>query len=149
MSDEDYKAALAAASKELEALLAQRAELERRIAQLHETVGALVRLCGYESAARLGITDACRLVLRAAGDPLTVAEIRLRLTAMGVDLGRYENDLAVIHTTLKRLHQTGEIRLVPGLGKPAYQAIVVRTVVLSSDAARALFGERRGTKKGT
>jgi hypothetical protein len=148
MSDEDYKAALAAASKELETLLAQRAEIDRRIAQLHQTVGSLVKLCGYEPTVPLGITDACRMVLRAAGHPLTVAEVKIQLGAMGVDLGRYENDLAVIHTTLKRLHQNGEVRLVPGLGKPAYQAVLTRTVVLTAETAKALFGERQKSKKG-
>ncbi len=76
--------ALEAACSEFAALLAQRTELDRRIAELSQTVGTHVRLCGY-----------------------------------------------------------------PGPGKPAYQAVVTRTVVLSRETAKELFGDRRKTKKGT
>jgi hypothetical protein len=68
----------------------------------------------------LGLTDACRLVLR-GGLPMTPVEVRERLLEIGVDLSVYTNDLSAIHTVLKRLNESGEIRLVPrASGKSAY-----------------------------
>jgi len=118
----EYRLALAAATKELETLGAQRAELDRRIGQLLQTVGHLMRLCNLTPTVSFGLTDGCRFVLKAAGSPLTAVEVRAQLAAMGLDLSRYENDLAAIHTTLKRLDENGEVRFVPQpWGKPAYQ----------------------------
>src|SRR5215831_15452550 len=57
----------------------------------------------------LGLTDACRLVLRNAVEPLTALGVRDRLAAIGIDLDKYSNPLASIHTVLKRLHEGGEI----------------------------------------
>jgi hypothetical protein len=120
--NDEYRKALAAAGKELETLSAQRAELDRRIGQLMQTVGNLMRLCNLTPTVAIGLTDGIRMVLRSAGSPLTAVEVRAQLAAMGVDLSRYENDLAAIHTTLKRLDEGGEVRFVPQpWGKPAYQ----------------------------
>jgi hypothetical protein len=119
---EDYRKALETATRELESLTAQRADLDRRIGQLLQTVGNLMRLCNLTPTVPLGLTDGCRMVLRAAAAPLTAVEVRAQLAAMGLDLSRYENDLAAIHTTLKRLNQSGEVRFIPQpWGKPAYQ----------------------------
>jgi hypothetical protein len=60
----------------------------------------------------LSITDAVRRALR-TGLPMTPIEVRERLLAIGVDLSSYSNDLAVIHTVLKRLNEAGEVRVIP------------------------------------
>jgi cytochrome c-type biogenesis protein CcmH/NrfF len=53
--------------------------------------------------------------------PMTPVEIRERLLGIGVDLSVYTSDLSAIHTVLKRLNESGEIRLVPrASGKNAY-----------------------------
>lgn len=117
-----YRQALDVATKELETLSGQRAELDRRIGHLLQTVGNLMRLCNLTPTVSVGLTDGCRWVLRSAAAPLTAVEVRAQLAAMGVDLSRYENDLAAIHTTLKRLDEAGEVRFIPQpWGKPAYQ----------------------------
>jgi len=122
MTTDDYKRALEAACREYEDLLKQRAALDTRIAQLAQSVGSLTRLCGYVPTVSWGPTEACRMVLKAAGHALTAAEIRAQLGAMGIDLSRYTNDLAVIHTVLKRLTESGEAKFVPrGWDKPGYQ----------------------------
>ena len=122
MATEDYKRALNAACREYETLLQQRASLDARIAQLVQTIGSLTRLCGYVPTVPWGLTEACRMVLRAAGHPLTAVEIRDQLDAMGIDMSRYTNDLAVLHTILKRLTQSGEAKFVPrALDKPCYR----------------------------
>lgn len=116
-----YRRALDAALREYEKLLQDRDDLDKRIAQLSQTVGTLSRLCGAVPTVTMGPAEACRIVLKGAGHPLTVTEIRAQLEAMGFDLSRYLNGAAVIHTSLKRLSEHDEVDLVPhGWGKPAY-----------------------------
>jgi hypothetical protein len=120
MTSRDYQAALAAAIQEYEALGQQRRAIEDRIAQLGQTIGTLTRLLGLTPTVPLGLTDACRMVLR-AGRPMTPVEVRDRLLAIGMDMSKYANDLAAVHTILKRLNASGELRFVPGgPGKPQY-----------------------------
>ena len=124
MSKDDYKRALDAAVKEYEQVSAQHAALEGRLAQLKQSIATLSKLCGYEPTVQLGLTDACRMVLRNAVQPLTALEIRDRLIAVGLDLDRYSNALASIHTVLKRMHEAGELverdRVEPADSKTAY-----------------------------
>jgi len=123
MSSTDYRTALDAAIKEYEALGEQRRSIDDRLAQLAQTIGTLSRLLGLTPTVPLGLTDACRLALRGAGLPLTPLEVRDRLLSIGVDLSGYANDLSAIHTVLKRLNESGEIKFITkgaGTGKPAY-----------------------------
>lgn len=120
MTTHDYRAALDAAIREYESLGEQSRAINRRLAEVAQTIGMLSRLLGLTPTVPLGLTDGCRLVLR-AGVPLTPVEVRDRLAAIGFDLSRYASDLAAIHTTLKRLNAAGEIRLLPrAYGKHAY-----------------------------
>lgn len=109
MPKDDYRRALDAAVREYERLIAEHSALESRIAQLKHSIAALTKLCGYEPTVPLGLTDACRLVLRNAAAPLTALEVRDRLASIGIDLDKYSNPLASIHTVLKRMHEAGEI----------------------------------------
>ena len=62
------------------------------------------------------------MILNAAGHPLTAVEVRQQLEAMGFDVSKYANDLAPIHTVLKRLTESNEVRFVPrGYAKPSYE----------------------------
>jgi hypothetical protein len=139
---DDYRRALEKATREYETLLAERTRLDERLARLTQTMGSLMRLCDLTPAVSLGLTDACRTVLKAAGDALTGVEVRQGLEAMGFDVGRYANDLASIHTVLKRLHQAGEADFVPRAhGKPAYRwRRPPRVIVLSKEDAALLLG---------
>jgi hypothetical protein len=109
MSKDEYRRALDAAVREYEHLTAQRASLDARISQLQHSIAALTKLCGFEPTVPLGLTDACRLVLRNSPAPLTALEVRDRLISIGLDLTRYSNPLASIHTVLRRLHDSGEV----------------------------------------
>ena len=121
MTDEKYRSALRAAIREYESLCSQRAEMDERIAQLAQTIGNLTRLCGITPTVILGLTDACRLVLKAAEAPLTAAEVRLKLEAIGYDTAKYSNPLGSIHVVLRRLCRSGEARFAPGKSdRPAY-----------------------------
>lgn len=120
MTQADYQSALSAAIAEYEALGADRRRIDDRLAQLAQTIGTLSRLLGLEPTVPLGLTDACRIVLR-GGLPMTPVDVRDRLQSIGVDLSVYTNELAAIHTILKRLNESGEIRLIPhASGKHAY-----------------------------
>ena len=120
MTNGNYRAALDAAVKEYETLGSQRQDIDRRLAHLAQTIGTLSRLLGLTPTVPLGLTDACRLVLR-SGLPLTPVEVRDRLDHIGVDLSAYASNLSAIHTVLKRLSESGEIRLVPRpSGRHAY-----------------------------
>jgi len=120
MTSADYRTALSAAIVEYEDLGGKRRDIDNRLAQLAQTIGTLSRLVGITPTVPLGLTDACRLVLR-GGLPMTPVEIRDRLQGIGVDLSVYSSEMSAIHTVLKRLNEAGEIRLVPrASGKDAY-----------------------------
>lgn len=120
MTTDQYRGALDAAIKEYEAMGEQRRALDKRLAEVAQIIGTLSRLLGLEPTVPLGLTDGCRLVLR-AGVPMTPVEVRDRLATIGLDLSKYASDLAAIHTVLKRLNEAGEIRLLArGPGKSAY-----------------------------
>jgi hypothetical protein len=113
MTTDDYRRALATAIREYETLGQQRQDIDKRLAEVMQTIGTLSRLCGLVPTVPLGLTDACRLVVRGAGVPVTPAEVRQRLQSIGFDLSKYQNDLAAIHTILKRLNDSGELRFIP------------------------------------
>ena len=122
MKSDEYRRALEAACREWETLARQRAELEERLTQLTETIGMLTKLCGLTPKLSWGLTAACRAILRNAAHPMTPVEVRNRLAAIGFDLSEYSNELASIHTILKRLNKAGELRFVPrGRGRHAYE----------------------------
>jgi len=108
-----YRDALDAALREYEILLQQKADLDARLAQVAESVGTLTRLCGYTPTVPYGLTEACKTSLRCAGAPMTPVEVRDRLLSTGFDIARYSNPLAAIHTVLRRLTASGEVRRRP------------------------------------
>jgi hypothetical protein len=143
MTSKDYRVALDAAIKEYEDLGQQKRALDDRLAQLGQTVGSLTRLLGLTPTVPLGLTDACRMILR-RGDPMTPVEVRNRLLAIGMDMSKYANDLAAVHTILKRLTASGELRFIPdAAGRHQYawnqlttSAVLSRDIVSAShDAA--------------
>lgn len=121
MTTDDYRRALESAVREYEELGERRRGIDTRIAEVAQTIGTLSRLCGLTPTVPMGLTDACRLVMRGAGVPMTPSDVRDRLRAIGVNLSKYSNDLAAIHTILKRLNESGELRFVArGPGKHQY-----------------------------
>jgi hypothetical protein len=150
---EHYRKALEAAAREYEALGRQRQQIDQRLAELAQTLGTLSRLCGFEPTVGLGLSDACRLALRGSGVPMSPVEVRDRLKAIGVDLSRYSNDLAAVHTTLKRLNEAQELRfIVRGDGEKSYVwNRPPHAATLGPDIATALrtIGEKRRTAKAS
>src|SRR5229473_3559007 len=118
---DDYKRALDAAVREYEDLGRQRAVLDARLTQLAQSIGTLCKLCGLVPAMPWGLTDACRTVLRNAAIPMSPTEVRDRLFGIGFDLSKYSNELAAIHTVLRRLNDSGEVRFIAAPGKHLYR----------------------------
>jgi hypothetical protein len=141
VTNADYRAALEAAAREYEALGAQRRQIDDRLTQLAQTIGTLSRLIGLTPTVPLSITDAVRLAMR-AGVPMTPPEVRDRLLSIGFDLSAYSNELAVIHTVLRRLNEAGEIRIIPKVGgKHSYLwAKPAKVVAIGPEIAEFLRG---------
>lgn len=139
MTTDDYRRALATAIREYEALGRQRQDIDKRLAEIMQTIGSLSRLCGLVPTVPIGLTDACRLVVRGAGVPVTPADVRQRIQSIGFDLSKYSNDLAAIHTILKRLNESGELRFIPRGNEPSKHAYIwnhgPHVVALGSDIA--------------
>jgi hypothetical protein len=113
MTQADYRRALDAAAREYEQLGERRRSIDQRLAELAQTIGTLTKLLGLRPSVPMGLTDTVRLVVRGAGVPMTPIEVRDRLAAIGFDVSKYVNDLAAVHTVLKRLNEAGELRFVP------------------------------------
>jgi hypothetical protein len=113
MTQEDYRRALEAATREYEELGARRHAIDKRLAELAQTIGTLSKLVGLTPTVPLGLTDAVRMIMR-GGVPMTPVEVRDRLHGIGFDTAKYQNDLAAVHTILKRLNESGELRFVAG-----------------------------------
>jgi hypothetical protein len=138
MSDE-YRQALDAACREYEELGRQRAAVDARLTQLAQSIGTLMKLCGFVPTVPWGLTDACRTVLRNAGIPMSPTEVRDRLSAIGVDLSKYSNELAAIHTVLRRLNDSGELRFIAAPGKHLYRwNVQPRVVTVGPEVAEYL-----------
>src|SRR5580765_7349513 len=136
MTHEDYRRALEAATREYEELGARRQAIDKRLAELAQTIGTLSKLIGLTPTVPIGLTDAVRLIMR-GGVPMTPVEIRDRLHAIGFDVSKYVNDLAAVHTILKRLNESGEIRFVARSGKHQYVwNAPVTPVVLTKDVVQ-------------
>jgi hypothetical protein len=116
-----YTEALNKAKQELWEVVRKRDEYDRRITALQTTIDALSSLSNSSEQSSehpkpeitipggTGISDAIRLVLQRSPEALTAPLIRDRLSASGYDVSRYVSVLTVIHNTVKRMDDQGEI----------------------------------------
>lgn len=108
-----YHAAFFSAFDELEALKIEERRITTRKAQLQDTLKALFPLMQKTEVdlKSLGLSDAIRVIFAAApGTLMTPPEVRNRLSDLGYDLSQFENPLASIHTALRRMGETGELK---------------------------------------
>jgi predicted helicase len=132
MTDGHYKDSLEAAKTEMEALLGEQTQIEQRLAYivsrlqvLRKTILSLGELLGEEFEPEMvGITQAIRKVLRGSVDEkrsyISPIAIRNALQKDDFPLSEYKNALAVIHTTLKRLENQGEIESMTATNGKSY-----------------------------
>src|SRR5215469_17570286 len=116
MKRENYSRALYEAKQDLARHLVKRQKLDAKIAHLQSLVGDLQNLSAehdrknFESQLdrfikadlKVGITESTRVILRENFFPMTATEIKEKIEARKLNLTRYLNPLAVIHTILKR-----------------------------------------------
>jgi hypothetical protein len=117
--------------EELELVTDRLAETDRDIKQIEETMLSVSRLCGVELATlrllsprelgRLGLTAAIREVMKSATGFITAVDVRNRMLDNKFDDAKYDNLLASVHVTLKRLAKSGELLKDEFDGKTAYK----------------------------
>jgi hypothetical protein len=148
MTTEDYRKALDAAIREYESLGRERQDIDKRLSELAQSISTLSRLCGLVPTVPWGLTDACRIVLR-SGLPMAPTDVRDRLLAIGFDLSKYSSELAAIHTVLKRLNESGELRvLVSGPKQGSYLWNRPPTAAgLGPEIAEVVRGQSKERKK--
>jgi hypothetical protein len=116
---QDYKPELDKFSKELESLVRQRADIDRKIHRTKQVIQGIAALAGVdvdESLAALteydnrGLASGIQSVLQVFGIPMSAASIRQSLIASGHDLSGYANASSVINTILNRLATKGTVK---------------------------------------
>jgi len=111
-----YKDDFVKAAAELARLISTSEELEIQIARQKRKVAALHELAQSEDDAPPlgglveGLTDACRVVFMSFDKPLLPVEVRDKVQALGIP--PQSNLLASVHTTIRRMKQSGEIKEV-------------------------------------
>jgi hypothetical protein len=136
MTTKNYHRTLFEAKQDLARCLVKRQKIDHKVARLQAVISDLENLCaeldqkGFEkrvdrvikAGLTVGITESVRVILKEKFFPMTASELKKSIEARKHNLSTYSNPLAVIHTVLKRLVQSGEVRMVPqAKGKNAYQ----------------------------
>jgi hypothetical protein len=150
MTGPDYRTALSTAVAEYERLGEERRQIDDRLSHLAQTISALSRLLGLVATQPLGLTDACRMIYRNAGVPMSPTEVRDRMKEVGIDLSVYSNEMAAIHTVIRRLHDAGELRLVttsPGKNVYAWQK-PTRAVAIGPEIAEFVRRQEPSRRDG-
>ncbi|MGA2371145.1 MAG: hypothetical protein ABSG11_10795 [Candidatus Korobacteraceae bacterium] len=111
MTETDYGNALSAAEKELAALTAQIELLEKRRAQLEQTVSALKVLTDVSQDEERTLTETIKIVVRGANDYISGADVLKAVTAMGAKVGG--NAMGTVATILGRLYKDGILERHP------------------------------------
>lgn len=124
MSPDAYKQALKQARSQLAGALHQRDRWTMEIARLQQLVKSLAANCGKgdRSAARasqeadiIGIQELVFTCIRLSPGVVAAGDVKSQLEAIGYDVGRFANPLAIIHGALKRLEKAGKIERI-GMG---------------------------------
>lgn len=138
MPMKNYRHMLYEAKQDLAHHLVKRQKLDQEIARRQAVVAELQNLCAEQDKRsfeqsiervikadlKVGITDAVRVILQENFFPMTTIELKEKIAARKFNLTRYANPLAVIHTILKRLIQSGDVRVAPAINSmKAYQWI--------------------------
>ena len=156
----DYPTWYAEAKAELQRLQEERAnfkrsldECDKQIGALIQTINAIAPLVGdtpmdapatEEPETPLGMTDCIRSILAETEDPLSAAEIRDRLEAMGLDMKSYSNPLATVHTVLRRLTESGEVETQDVEGMKKFMAALKKGYAIGITIGK----DRKGGPKG-
>lgn len=159
-----YERALYQANQDLARLLVQREELDRKVARLQAVIAELEAFRAemmrkhfdreldqvLKAGLTKGITETLRLILKEKYFPMSAIDLKKALEARKLDMSRYSNPVAVIHTVAKRLVKAGDVRIVPQeRGKKAYQWISTTDRLLTElqQSSRTPTRRREGSKE--
>jgi hypothetical protein len=118
MVDRDVKKLLEESKKELAELVRRRDLLNVAIIQSEERVRGLQGIALRDQLTQgetdgkqslVGITEAIRSVLRLKNKPMTASEVKADLEMMGYHFKGFSNPSAMVHNTLKRMAENGEL----------------------------------------
>jgi hypothetical protein len=121
MEQKDYQTLYDQLNSQREKLTTKRNELElslgdlsKEIQNLEETMTHLAVLCGYvfnpTKLDNLGISKAVRQVLSMT-ERMSVAEIRKKMEERGFSFASYSAPAATLHTVLRRLVESGDVKV--------------------------------------
>jgi len=132
LDENALRASLEAAQDELVNLLRERESREWRIRKLYDDIGhlaALLREPIEDPVRQLGLTDAIRYVLSMSKRPLGLQDIINALSTSGYNISSYSNIAANIHTIVKRLIKSKEVKpwSAQGLAGKGLAGLVVWT----------------------
>lgn len=138
---QSYRQAFEDAKAEREECLAEEEQLvdrlstaRSRIESLNSTVDSLGVLLGETSTkGEVGLTDAVRELLKADKLWWAPTAVRAHLKKKGFPINEYKQPLSVIHTTLKRLVDQGELKVSELKGKTHYKWDSDREVGITDD----------------
>ena len=110
-------AQIATNEERLASLDRQRMDCMATLSTLRETAAGLASLFGDDQRqpiTELGLTDACRQVVRSATSAMSAVEIRDQLQAIKYDFSGYEKPISSIGTALNRMVERGEMTVEIG-----------------------------------
>src|SRR5689334_12603478 len=113
MSDDPViRAAIDALNRQEESILEEFQKLQARLAQARTAKAALLALENEEPLEFDGkLADACRVVLKSIGNrSLSPTEVRDAVKALGYDMTKHANQMAAVHSVLKRLVDSGDVK---------------------------------------
>lgn len=108
MSNDDYGKALAAAQKELDTLNNQAEIIERRRAQLQQTISSLKTLMHVAEDEERTLTDCIRIAVKGAQGYISAADVLKTVVAMGAPFSG-KNMIDSVVTILNRLQKQNEL----------------------------------------
>jgi hypothetical protein len=113
MGSGEYKKALSVAEKELSKLNAEADVIAQRRAQLQQTISTLKTLTNVSEEGERTLTDAIRIIVKAANGYISAGEVLKSSYSMGAKFSG-KNPKASIITILGRLVREGELEREPG-----------------------------------
>lgn len=120
MSTGEYQKALSAAEKELLKLNAEAEGMDKRRAQLEQTISTLKALTNVTDEAERTLTDVIRIVVKAANGYISASDVLKGAYSMGATFTG-KNPKASIITILGRLVKAGELETEAGAFKVRFR----------------------------
>jgi hypothetical protein len=146
MTSRSYHRMLYQAKQEMAHLLVKRQGVDKEIARVHKVITELQNLCAEQDQEnfwrgaervikadlKVGVTESLRVILQENVLPMTAVELLEQVKARKCNVTRYKNPLAIVHTLLKRLVKSGNVRVAaPINGLKAYQWVSAADKALS------------------